>query len=242
MQKNVTGQAEGHMDFGSSLENPALTALTGPHADIAEVVGSACRYPADVSPFFALPDDPSEADWGDAAILLSDGSPGFHIAQRLRIPDKWHQVGRTEALQMVAPRKFGRPDREVVSLGERDVPAMLRLAEETEPGGPFARRTVELGGHCGIWQQERLVAMAGYRFRGPGWTEISTVCTAPDQQRKGFASRVMRHVAAAIESTGDTPVLHVLVNNSSQHMYSSMGFTVRQRFDAAIVRSPLWAS
>lgn len=38
------------------LDNPALAALTGPHAHFAERRGRILRYPVDVSPWLALPD------------------------------------------------------------------------------------------------------------------------------------------------------------------------------------------
>jgi hypothetical protein len=39
------------------LDNAAWASLTGPHAPLAEINGSAARYPSDVSPFAALSPD-----------------------------------------------------------------------------------------------------------------------------------------------------------------------------------------
>ncbi|MDT7673336.1 MAG: hypothetical protein QOD82_1238, partial [Pseudonocardiales bacterium] len=39
------------------LDNPARSSLLGPHAHLAERLGEVLRYPADVSPFVALPDE-----------------------------------------------------------------------------------------------------------------------------------------------------------------------------------------
>lgn len=63
-----------------------------------------------------------------------------------------------------------------VSLNEKDRPEMLALAELTEPG-PFQLRTPELGRFVGIRREGRSLAMAGERFRVPGFVEISGVCT-----------------------------------------------------------------
>jgi hypothetical protein len=38
-------------------DNPVYASLTGPHAGFAEREGRAVRYPADVTPFLAPPDD-----------------------------------------------------------------------------------------------------------------------------------------------------------------------------------------
>ncbi len=52
------------------LDNPVLASLTGAHARLAQTQGRAARYPADVSPFCALPGEPDAADWTDAARLV----------------------------------------------------------------------------------------------------------------------------------------------------------------------------
>lgn len=43
------------------LDNPALASLSGPHAHFAEKRGRVLRYPVDVSPWLALPDEPDAA-------------------------------------------------------------------------------------------------------------------------------------------------------------------------------------
>ena len=55
------------------LDNPVLSSLTGPHARFAERRGNVLRYPVDVAPFLAMPDEPDEADWADAAALAGPG-------------------------------------------------------------------------------------------------------------------------------------------------------------------------
>ena len=55
------------------LDNPALASLTGPHAHFAERRGRVLRYPVDVSPWLALPDEPDADDWADLAALAGPG-------------------------------------------------------------------------------------------------------------------------------------------------------------------------
>ena len=55
------------------LDNPVRSSLTGPHARFGERRGNVLRYPVDVSPFLALPDEPAEADWVDGAGLVGPG-------------------------------------------------------------------------------------------------------------------------------------------------------------------------
>jgi GNAT superfamily N-acetyltransferase len=71
------------------LDNPALASLTGPHAHFAERRGRVLRYPVDVSPWLALPDEPDADDWADLAALAGPGAevplPGF----RGEVPAGW---------------------------------------------------------------------------------------------------------------------------------------------------------
>lgn len=55
------------------LDNPARAALLGPQAHLAERSGAVLRYPADIGPFIALPDDPGQGDWDDLAKLVGPG-------------------------------------------------------------------------------------------------------------------------------------------------------------------------
>ena len=49
------------------LDNPVWSSLAGPHARFVQRRGNVLRYPADVSPFIGLPDEPGAADWADLA-------------------------------------------------------------------------------------------------------------------------------------------------------------------------------
>ena len=210
------------------LDNPVLGSLTGPHAPLARTRGRAARYPADISPFCALPGELGAADWADAARLVTPGEVVLFPALRAAPPPDWEVLGLGEGVQLVADTLDAGPDDEAVLLGPADVPDMLRLAERTRPG-PFLRRTHELGPFLGIRRDGELVAMAGERLRPPGWTEISAVCTDPAWRGHGFASRLTRAVAAGITARGDTPFLHAIASNvTAVRLYKELGFTHRR--------------
>jgi ribosomal protein S18 acetylase RimI-like enzyme len=194
------------------LDNPVLASLTGAHRHLARTRGRAARYPADISPFCALPDEPDAADWADAARLVSPGEVVLFPAQRATPPPGWEALGLGEGVQLVAGTLDAKPDQEAVLLGPADIPDMLRLTERTKPG-PFLPRTIELGTYLGIRRDGELIAMAGERLRPPGWAEISAVCTDPAWRGHGFASRLTRAVAAGIIARGDTPFLHAIATN-----------------------------
>lgn len=126
------------------LDNPALASLTGPHARFAERRGRVLRYPVDVSPWTALPDEPDAGDWADLAALAGLGSEVPLPGHRGPVPDDWEITERIEGVQFVDDGLAAAPDPEAVRLGPADVPEMTELVARTRPG-PFLPRTVELG-------------------------------------------------------------------------------------------------
>ena len=81
--------------------------------------------------------------------------------------------------------------------------------------------------------------MAGERLHPPGWTEISTVCTDDGWRGHGFATRLMRVLAAGIRARGETPFLHALASNTGAvRLYESMGFRLRRTITFSAVSVP----
>ena len=158
------------------LDNPARASLLGPHARFAERLGEVLRYPADVSPFLALPDAPDDATWADVATLVGPGGLVPLAGVSTPPPAGWELTLDLDGVQLVDTAVRAVPDPEAVVLTAADVPEMLDLTARTKPG-PFLPRTIELGTYLGIRRDGRLVAMAGERMHPPGWTEISAVCT-----------------------------------------------------------------
>jgi ribosomal protein S18 acetylase RimI-like enzyme len=217
------------------LDNPAYAALGGPHARFAQVSGRARRYQVDVAPFLALPSPPSAQDWLDAAELVP---PGTLVAGRYgdaELPDGWRAVDAFDLVQMIGEQVTGADCAEAIPLGADDVPEMLELVAQTEPG-PFLERTVELGDYLGIRRDGALVAMAGERFRLDGWTEISAVCTSPDYRGQGLASALVGALIAGIQRRSERVFLHVLATNTGAiGLYEELGFRARQTATLTVV-------
>jgi ribosomal protein S18 acetylase RimI-like enzyme len=224
----------------TQFDNPAYASLCGSHAQFAQVRGRARRYPADVAPFLALPTPPTEQDWRDAADLVA---PGTYVAGRYgsgELPDGWRAVQAFDLVQMIEERVTGGDCAEAIPLGAADVPEMLELVAQTEPG-PFLTRTIELGDYLGIKRDGELVAMAGERFHLDGWTEISAVCTKPDYRSQGLASQLMGALIAGIKRRSERAFLHVISTNTGAiRLYEELGFRVRQTATLTVVtREPL---
>jgi ribosomal protein S18 acetylase RimI-like enzyme len=219
------------------LDNPVLASLTGPHARFAERRGNVLRYPVDVCPFVALPDQPGEADWTDAARLAGPGAWLPLAAIEISPPPGWEVRMIGEGTQMTGDDLDDSADQEAVPLGPADVPEMLELTARTKPG-PFLPRTSELGTYLGIRREGRLVAMAGERLHPAGWTEISAVCTDEAWRGQGLAARLIRAVGAGIRARGEIPFLHALATNAAIGLYEQLGFRHRMAVLFALVRVP----
>jgi ribosomal protein S18 acetylase RimI-like enzyme len=220
------------------LDNPVRASLTGPHARFAERRGAVLRYPADVCPFLALPDQPSAADWADAAALVGPGGLLLLAAVRTPPPSGWAVEFLGEGVQMTGDSVAGTAEPEAVPLGPADVPEMLDLASRTKPG-PFLTGTVEMGTYLGIRRDGALVAMAGERLHPPGWTEISAVCTDAAWRGQGLASRLVLAVAAGIRARSETPFLHAAASNvNAIRLYEELGFRLRKTTVFSATRVP----
>lgn len=210
------------------LDNPAYASLCGAHARLAQVRGRARRYPVDVAPFLGLPSPPSAQDWRDAAALMQ---PDAYVAVRLsgaEVPNAWRALQTFELVQMIGERVNGVDCAEAIQLGAGDVPEILELVAQTEPG-PFLSRTIELGDYLGIRRGGALVAMAGERFHLDGWREISAVCTRSDHRGQGLASQLTGALIAGIQRRSERPFLHVISTNTGAiRLYEELGFRVRQ--------------
>jgi ribosomal protein S18 acetylase RimI-like enzyme len=223
----------------NALDNPVWASLHGGHAGLAEINGRAARYPADVSPFTALPPGADAAAWADLAALIGPDGLAVLTGPEVRWPDGWTVVDRLDAVQMTGPVADATAEPEAVVLGADDVPEMLDLVSRTRPG-PFAARTVELGTYLGIRRGGALVAMAGERLRPPGWAEVSAVCTDPAYRGQGLAGRLISAVAANIQARGDSPFLHAVMSNTAAiRLYERLGFTVRRQVAFALLRPPV---
>ncbi|WP_149826652.1 GNAT family N-acetyltransferase [Streptomyces tailanensis] len=221
-----------------ALDNPALASLTGPHAHFAEKRGRVLRYPVDVSPWLALPDEPDAGDWADLAALAGPGAEVALAGFGGGLPAGWEATFDLAGVQLVDAGIETAPDDEAVRLGPADVPEMLDLVARTRPG-PFLPRTVDMGTYLGIRRGGALVAMAGERLHPPDWTEISGVCTDEAWRGSGLGTRLILAVAHGIRERGETPFLHAAAANANAlRLYETLGFRLRRTIRFTGVRVP----
>jgi predicted GNAT family acetyltransferase len=183
----------------------------------------------------ALPSEPSREDWRDAAELVPPGSRAAIAQAAADVPEPWKTLQQFEVMQMIAEHVNGIDEPEAICLNAADVPEMLELVRQTDPG-PFVDRTIELGDYLGIRRDSQLVAMGGERLHFDGWTEISAVCTAPTYRGHGLASRLVGALIAGIQHRSERALLHVLATNTNAiRLYEQLGFRERRKLTISVV-------
>ena len=220
------------------LDNPAWWALTGIDRHLSERRGKARRYKPAVCPLAAVSDEHDPQAWADMAELAA-GSPVTIVTSS--IPEGWTELHALPLIQMVyteAPGGRLSSAYDFTPLVYADVPDMLALAEETEPG-PFARSTIDLGGYRGWRVDGELVCMAGERMHPGNWTEISAVCTAPEHQGQGLAASIVGSLVNDIRAGGRHPFLNVTVGNvRARRLYEKLGFRDRMQVTVRVLQAP----
>ena len=226
----------------SLLDNPVWNSLNGPLKRFARTPASdrLLTFDPDMNPFSGVEMSRTGGASGCWAAIAEDvGLEGFCGLFRDEVPARpvgWEDHFDGVCLQMVAGDLGPPSDVAIEVLGPKDAEAALELATLTEPG-PFAARTTELGRFVGVRRDGRLMAMAGERFRVPGFVEISGVCTHPDVRGEGLAGALTLEVARSIRAGGDEAFLHVLEDNENAiRLYEKLGFNVRRKVDVVFAQ------
>jgi predicted GNAT family acetyltransferase len=218
------------------LDRPVWASLCSHHRALSVGNPKARRFLPDVNLFAATVDDDQDSLRALADIVPSGERVFLAQASRPREFPGFTAVKTATVLQLVE-RRTVLPDGafDVIELGDQDAGDMLALATLTEPG-PFLPRTHVMGRFIGIRTEGKLAAMAGERFRFPGYTEVSGVCTHPDFRGKGLATHLSTLVSAHIRARDDQPFLHAWsTNTAAVRLYQSLGFEIRVELKAIIL-------
>jgi len=224
------------------LDNPIWNSLLTDHGVIALAEGPARRYPPAIGPLSGTPDQSPASYDGLISLAGPGGILALFFPDPPALPAGWSLFRGGSLAQMIcrAPRLVGAGTLaagvNLRKLRAADVPAMIELATLTEPG-PYRERTIELGNFYGIFERNRLLAMAGQRMRVPGFVEVSAVCTHPDGRGRGYAGILMSEVMRDIFAEKRTPFLHAFTDNPAVRLYERLGFTLRRTFHLAVIKN-----
>jgi ribosomal protein S18 acetylase RimI-like enzyme len=222
----------------AALDHPVWNALTTRQSGFSFGTGAARRFDPDVSAFAATRDnDPKSLS--DLVPLIGAGGDNAYLLQRggIELPENLTAGKTALGVQLVKRRTVDTRaiSHPIEALTETDIPAMCALTDLTKPG-PFKPRTFEMGEYWGVKIDGRLAAMAGERLKLPGFTEVSGVCTHPDDQGKGLAAALSDHVANRIAARGETPFIHAFADNTGAiRLYEKLGFDLRCDLNVAVV-------
>jgi ribosomal protein S18 acetylase RimI-like enzyme len=211
------------------LANIVWHTLAGPHSRYAIGTPEARRYAPGFSPIvgFANAEHPN---FDGLAPYCERGEHFYCDGWEGRAPAGWRIDAESTMFKMVweFPANAADEAPEAIQLAPAHASQALELAAVTRPG-PFGPRTIELGEYFGIFEGQRLVAMAGERMHADRLREISGVCTDPDFRGRGLARRLVAKLVHRQRLRNETPFLHVMCENSRAHgLYESMGFQDHQ--------------
>ncbi len=213
------------------LDNAVWSALNSGNINIAQGTEHVKYYRPDIAPFAGL-EQITPRNLQTLYEITPDVDDVFSVnsISAIDIPKPWTMVAAVPVLQMVCehpiPHKVAAEP--LTTLSDEHIPQMLALTKLTNPG-PFRQRTIELGHYQGIFDGERLVAMAGQRMHAIPYAEISAVCTHPDYAGRGYAAQLMWSQINRIREQGETPFLHVAkTNERAIRLYEAMGFVARR--------------
>lgn len=208
------------------LNNPVYYALQSGDAHLGSGTENAKYFDEQVSPFAGL-NEKYDSGFSELYRLLPAGRKILYATRDiLKAQEGWELMHEIRGLQFVFSGKDMQADRsqQLILLQSRHVDEMIALARLTKPG-PFDKRTIEFGQYYGVFDNGRLVAMAGQRLHVYNYTEVSAVCTHPDHLGKGYAAALIRLQLNIICNNGQTPFLHVRADNERAiALYERLGF------------------
>ncbi len=216
------------------LDNIVWHALSGPQSKFSVGTGEARRYAKGFSPIVGFVDQ-SRPSFGALAPYCEPQERFYSDGWSGAAPSGWQIDAESTMFKMIWETESRAIDEapEAVPLNSKHAVQALELTTLCNPG-PFGPRTIELGEYFGIFDGDRLIAMAGERMHASSLREISGVCTHPDRQGKGLARRLMLKLIRRQRLRNETPFLHVMSTNATARaLYERLGF---RNYNESVVR------
>ncbi|GAA3990587.1 GNAT family N-acetyltransferase [Mucilaginibacter dorajii] len=210
------------------LDNPAFNALATGNAKLANGTRHIKYFSPEVSPFIGFKELQPDSFQQLFDLLPFDGPIGYVTPVETAIPEMWKLLSPIKGRQMIYDGDIKAVNTSnLVRLSNEHIPQMIVLTKLTHPG-PFDDRTIDFGNYYGIFDGDRLIAMAGHRMKPLPYVEISAVCTHPDYTGRGYAKQLVEFQINQILQAGNIPILHVADGNDRAYeVYKKIGFEVR---------------
>jgi ribosomal protein S18 acetylase RimI-like enzyme len=209
------------------LDNPVWESLNSHHAALARKMSNAARYPPDIAPFAGVKslDDQSATQLAD---LVDEGESVLFVGPVPPLSSMWSTEPVVFIAQLTCESHLKVNDGpRITQLSQEHLADMLALTALVYPHY-FRPRTIEMGRYFGIYDGNKLAAMAGERMRFGDYQELSAICTHPDYTGRGFAQRLTASLTNDILDSSRAPFLHVSYQNTrAKSLYERMGYRFR---------------
>ena len=208
------------------LHNPVYYALLSGNAHLG--FGAVKCFYEEVSPFVGFHETYANGFEDLYQLLPADRKILHATPQLIDEPKGWQVLIEVKGLQFIYAKgpSLNGSSIKTISLQKQHVEEMIELAALTKPG-PFSSRTIEFGHYYGIFENGKLVAMAGQRLHVNDYAEISAVCTHPDYLGRGYAAALIHQQIDLIYNQQCHPFLHVRADNERAiALYERLGFEI----------------
>jgi predicted GNAT family acetyltransferase len=116
---------------------------------------------------------------------------------------------------------------DVHRLSKKDLTSIQVLYQESYPGNWFDPRMLESSQYFGIWEEERLVSIAGIHVYSPQHlvAALGNITTLPKHRKKGNGKRVTARLCQSLINEGIRIGLNVNTENKAAiSCYEKLGF------------------
>ncbi|MCP2027340.1 ribosomal protein S18 acetylase RimI-like enzyme [Flavobacterium sp. HSC-32F16] len=212
----------------NKLDNPVWNSLHESHEKYALDYNGTQFYNPDYCPFGGFSEYESTLKSADEYASLCENF--FIVGEKPKISDTLKINKELVCLQMIIHKKpqinF---DSEIIKLTEEHSEELVNLVNLVQPEY-FKSKTFSLGSYYGIFNNGKLVSIAGERMNMNNFTEVSAIITHPDNTGKGYAKQLTSHVVNTIFDEGKIPFLHVVETNMGAiKLYEKLGFITRRK-------------
>lgn len=155
--------------------------------------------------------------------LSSDALPTLETAYHLEPHGRYHKMGLANPAQVTAVNTAT-----VTPLAPADLDAIHALYQASYPDTWFVPRMLETGRYYGIYENSRLLTIAGVHVYSPQYkvAAIGNVTTHPEARGRGLATVVCAKLCQALLAEGITTIgLNVRAGNTPAiRAYQKLGF------------------
>ncbi|SEO92656.1 FR47-like protein [Flavobacterium sp. CF108] len=212
----------------NKLDNPVWNSLSESHDKFAIDYNGTKFYNPNYCPFGGFFELESTLESVEKYASLCENF--FIVGEKPKIADTLKIVKELVCLQMIIREKIQITfDNEIIKLNEEHSAELFDLVNLVQPGY-FKPETSLLGNYYGIFNNGKLVSIAGERMKMNNFTEVSAIITHPDHTGKGYAKQLTSHVVNNIFDEGKIPFLHVVESNTGAvKLYEKLGFVTRRK-------------